>query len=104
MARRSRTRSRSRRETTASRRATTPRATERVDAPRASGYRARASGSVARSGYSRAAGAPSAALQRESLLERATVAKDFRRLGLTIAIAMVLLVVMGLLQGALLGR
>lgn len=59
---------------------------------------------VARAGYSRAAGAPSAALQRESLVERATVVKDFRRLGITIAIAMVLLVALGALQGALLGR
>jgi hypothetical protein len=104
MARRSRTRSRSRRETTASRRATTPRASEREDAPRPSGYRARASGSVTRAGYSRAAGAPSAALERESLVERATVARDFRRLGLTIAIAMLLLIGLGMLQGALLGR
>ncbi|HJW48962.1 MAG TPA: hypothetical protein VJ726_06060 [Candidatus Limnocylindria bacterium] len=102
MARRNRTRSRSRRETTASRRATSPRAPEREVAPRQSGYRAR--GSVPRVGYSRAAGAPSAALERESLVERANVARDFRRLGLTIAIAMVLLIGLGLLQGALLGR
>jgi len=59
---------------------------------------------VPRVGYSRAEGAPSAALERESLVERATVARDFRRLGLTIAIAMVLLVALGLLQGALIGR
>jgi hypothetical protein len=102
MARRNRTRSRSRRETTASRRATSPRAPERETATRPTGYRAR--GSVPRVGYSRAAGAPSAELQRESLVERATVAKDFRRLGLTIAVAMVLLVALGLLQGALIGR
>jgi hypothetical protein len=102
MARRNRTRSRSRREATATRRATSPRAPEREVAPRPSGYRAR--GSVPRVGYSRAAGAPSAALERESLVERTNVARDFRRLGLTIAIAMVLLVALGLLQGALLGR
>jgi hypothetical protein len=102
MARRNRTRSRSRRETTASRRATAPRAPEREVAPRPTGYRAR--GSVTRVGYSRAAGAPSAALERESLVERANVARDFRRLGVTIVIAMVLLVVFGLLQGVLLGR
>lgn len=102
MARRNRTRSRSRRETTASRRATSPRTPEREDAPRPAGYRAR--GSVTRVGYSRAAGAPSAALERASLVERTFVARDFRRLGITIAIAMVLLVVFGVLQGALLGR
>ena len=102
MARRNRARSRSRRDTTASRRATSPREPERDAAPRTAGYRAR--GSVARVGYSRAAGAPSAALERASLVERTYVAKDFRRLGLTIAIAMVLLVALGLLQGALLGR
>jgi hypothetical protein len=44
------------------------------------------------------------ALERESLVERANVARDFRRLGLTILIAMVLLIALGLLQGALLGR
>jgi hypothetical protein len=43
-------------------------------------------------------------LERESLVERANVARDSRRLALTIVIAMVLLVVLGLLQGALLGR
>jgi hypothetical protein len=43
-------------------------------------------------------------LERASLVERAYVARDFRRLGLTIVIAMVLLVALGLLQGALLGR
>jgi hypothetical protein len=102
MARRNRTRSRSRRDATASRRATSPREPEREGAPRTTGYRAR--GSVARVGYSRAAGAPSAALERASLVERAYVAKDFRRLGVTIAIALLLLVVLGLLQGALLGR
>jgi hypothetical protein len=102
MARRTRTRSRSRRETTASRRATTPRAPEREDAPRPAGYRAR--GSVTRVGYSRAAGTPSAALERASLVERAFVARDFRRLGVTVAVAMVLLVAAGLAQGAVLGR
>jgi hypothetical protein len=102
MARRTRTRSRSRRETTASRRATTPRAPEREDAPRLAGYRAR--GSVTRVGYSRAAGTPSAALERASLVERNFVARDFRRLGVTVAVAMGLLVAAGLAQGAVLGR
>ncbi len=102
MARRNRTRPRSRRDTLASRRATTPRAAGSDAAARPTGYRAR--GSVARVGYSRAAGAPSAALERASLVERTFVAKDFRRLGLTIAIVLVLLVVAGLIEGAVLGR
>jgi hypothetical protein len=102
MARRSRTRSRARRDTTASRPATSPRAAERDAAPRPSGYRAR--GTVTRLGFSRAAGTPSAALERASLTERAFVAKDFRRLGITVAIALVLLVVAGLIEGAILGR
>jgi hypothetical protein len=86
----------------ASRRATSPRPAERDVAARPAGYRAR--GSVTRLGYSRAAGAPSAALERASLIERAFVAKDFRRLALTIAIALALLVGAGLVESAILGR
>jgi hypothetical protein len=86
----------------ASRHATSPRPAERDTTARPSGYRAR--GTVARLGYARAVGAPSAALERASLVERNYVAKDFRRLGLTIAIATVLLIVAGLLQGSFLGR
>jgi len=102
MARRNRTRSRSRRDATASRRAATPRPVERDATVRPTGYRAR--GSVSRLGYSRAAGAPSAALERSSLLERAFVAKDFRRLGITVAISLALLVVAGLAESAVLAR
>jgi hypothetical protein len=102
LARRSRTRPRTRRDATASRRATSPRADEREAAPRPTGYRAR--GSTTRLGYSRAAGAPSAALERASLIERAFVAKDFRRLGITVAVAIVLLIVAGVIEGAILGR
>ena len=86
----------------ASRRAATPRPPERDVAARPTGYRARGSGT--RLGYSRAAGAPSAALERASLMERAFVAKDFRRLALTIAIALALLVGAGLVESAILGR
>jgi len=86
----------------ASRRATSPRPVEHDAAPRPTGYRAR--GSVTRLGYSRAAGAPSATLERASLMERAYVAKDFRRLGITIAIAIALLVGAGLIESAVLGR
>jgi len=86
----------------ASRRATSPRPAEREVAARPTGYRAR--GSVTRLGYSRAAGAPSAALERSSLMERAFVAKDFRRLAITVAIALALLVAAGLTESAILGR
>ena len=79
-----------------------PRPADRDIAARPTGYRAR--GSVARLGYSRAAGAPSAALERASLMERAFVAKDFRRLALTVAIALALLVAAGLSESAILGR
>jgi hypothetical protein len=102
LARRSRTRTRSRRDTTASRRATSPRPDEREAAPRPTGYRAR--GSATRLGYSRAAGAPSATLERASLVERAYVAKDFRRLAITVAIALALLIAAGLIESAILGR
>jgi hypothetical protein len=87
----------------ASRHATTPRSAEREAAPRtATGYRAR--GAVTRVGYSRAAGTPSAALERASLIERAYVAKDFRRLAITVVIALALLVAAGLIESAVLGR
>jgi len=86
----------------ASRRAATPRPPERDVAARPAGYRAR--GSVTRLGYSRAAAAPSAALERASLIERAFVAKDFRRLALTVAISLALLVAAGLAESAILGR
>ena len=102
MARRNRTRSRSRREALASRRAASPRPIEHDAAPRPTGYRAR--GSVSRLGYSRAAGAPSAALERASLMERAYVAKDFRRLAVTVAVALALLIAAGLIESAVLGR
>jgi hypothetical protein len=104
MSRRNRTRSRTRREAIASRRAASPRAAEHETAPRATGYRPRASGAAPRLGYSRAAGAPSATLERASVVERNYVVKDSRRLGITIAIAMVLLVAAGFAQGAILGR
>jgi len=103
MARRNRTRPRSRRDTVASRHATTARSAEREATPRTTtGYRAR--GTVTRAGYSRAAGTPSAALERASLIERAYVAKDFRRLAITVVIALALLVAAGLIESAVLGR
>jgi hypothetical protein len=86
----------------ASQHATSPRPVDRETAPRPTNYRAR--GSVTRLGFSRAAGAPSAVLERASLVERAFVAKDFRRLAITVVIALVLLVAAGLIESAILGR
>jgi hypothetical protein len=37
-------------------------------------------------------------------LERAFVAKDFRRLGITVAVALALLVAAGLVEGAIFAR
>jgi hypothetical protein len=37
-------------------------------------------------------------------VERAFVAKDFRRLGITVAIAIALLIAAGLIESAVLGR
>ena len=101
MSRRNRTRSRTRRGSETARRAAAPQqAPDREFAPRASGYRARATGS--RSGYSRAAGVPSATLERAATLERQFIVKDFRRLGIVVAIALALLIVAGLLETVLL--
>jgi hypothetical protein len=104
MARRNRTRSRSRREALAARRATTPRLVEHDAGQRPTGYRPRAAGAAPRLGYSRAAGAPSAALERASVVERAYVVKDFRRLSITVGLAMLLLIAFGLLQSSFLAR
>ncbi len=69
---------------------------------RPSGYRAR--GSMSRLGYSRAAGAPSATLERASLAERHFVVKDFRRLAITIVVALALLIAAGLVESAVFAR
>jgi hypothetical protein len=86
----------------AARHATSPRPPERDTTSRPAGYRAR--GTVARVGFSRAAGAPSAALERASLMERVFVEKDFRRLGITVAISLGLLIAAGVIESAILGR
>ena len=41
-----------------------------------------------RTGWSRAVGAPSGSLQRAAVLERVFISKDFRRLGLVVAVAL----------------
>ena len=57
-----------------------------------------------RTGYSRAAGAPSGPLDRSAVLERGFVMKDFRRLGIVVAIALALLIAAGALESILFAR
>jgi hypothetical protein len=59
-------------------------------------------GSSVRPGAPRAAGEPSAALEREAERERAFVTKDFRRIGIVVAVMVVLLIVSDLAVNALL--
>jgi hypothetical protein len=98
VAKKHRVRARSRRAVEASRRASSsarPVPAEREREPaRASTPRATRYGS--RSGTSRAAGAPSAALERAAAWERNYVTKDFRRMAIVVVIALALLVVAGI--------
>lgn len=63
--------------------------------------RATARGRVLRPGQPRAAGAPSAALEKAAAWERGYVVKDFRRLGITTVVMLVLLVAGGFAVNAL---
>jgi hypothetical protein len=74
--------------------------TEAVAAPRTTHRPVRGS----RTGYSRAVGVPSGALQRASLVERGFIVKDFRRLVLVVGVALVLLVVAGIAQSTIFAR
>ena len=96
MAKRHRTRARTRRGIEAARRTTTPRV-ERDEAPVTRSVAHRPSRS-SRTGYSRAAGAPSATLERAAQIERGFISKDFRRLGLVVGISLALLVVAGVVE------
>jgi hypothetical protein len=101
MAKRHRTRPRQRRPAeTAHRAAAAPRV-DREAAPiaRASAHRPVRARST---GYSRAMGTPSGALERAALVERNYISKDFRRLGLVVGVALALLVVLGFLEGIVL--
>jgi hypothetical protein len=100
MARRHRTRPRTRRSGETAHRAAAPRV-EREAAPvtRPAAHRT-ARGS--RTGYSRALGTPSAALERAAVLERNFIVKDFRRLGLVVGIALVLLIGAGAVESVIL--
>jgi hypothetical protein len=101
MAKRHRTRPRQRHSVDAAHRAVAPRADrEAAPAPRAAHRPIRGS----RTGYSRAAGAPSGALDRAAVLERGFIVKDFRRLGIVVAIALALLIAAGALESVLLAR
>jgi hypothetical protein len=59
-------------------------------------------GSPVRAGVARAAGEPSPVLEREAERERAYVTKDFRRIGLVVAVMLVLLVLSDIAVNALL--
>jgi hypothetical protein len=55
-----------------------------------------------RPGVARAVGEPSAVLEREAAQERAYVTKDFRRIGIVVAVMVVLLIVSDIAVNALL--
>lgn len=59
-------------------------------------------GSPVRPGVARAVGEPSAALEREAAHERAYVTKDFRRIGMVVAVMVALLIVSDIAVNALL--
>ena len=102
MAKRHRTRPRQRRTADATHRAMAPRPEREVVAtPRTSSHRPTRG---SRTGYSRAAGAPSGSLLRAAVIERGFISKDFRRLALVVGIALVLLVVAGFAESTLLAR
>ncbi len=109
MAKRHRTKARSRRAIETSRRSPAPapaphaerEAPTTTTAPaRRDAHRPAARG--ARGGYARALGNPSASLERAAVLERGFVVKDFRRVALVVAIALALLIVSGVLESVLL--
>lgn len=102
MAKRHRTRPRQRRAIDPAHRTATPRP-EREAAPvsRAATHRT-VRGS--RTGYSRAAGAPSNTLERAAVGERNFISKDLRRLSIVVGVALALLVVAGAAESMLLGR
>lgn len=99
MARRHRTRTRTRRGAETARTTAAPVRAEREEA-RTSRPAHRAVRS-SRAGTSRAMGAPSAALERSAVGERSFVLKDFRRLAVVVAVAVVILIIAGLLESVL---
>lgn len=98
MARRHRTRTRTRRGSETARTAPATVREEREESrPRAAVHRPQRS---SRTGWARAVGDPSASLERAAVMERGFVGKDFRRVALVVAISVVVLVVAGLLESA----
>jgi hypothetical protein len=59
-------------------------------------------GSPVRPGVARAVGEPSAILEREAVQERTYVTKDFRRIGVVVAVMVVLLIASDIAVNALL--
>ena len=100
MAKRHRTRPRQRRPAEGAHRTAAPRV-ERETTPvtRTTAHRP-VRGS--RTGYSRAMGTPSGALERSAVLERNFISKDFKRLALVVGIAIALLIVSGVVEGVVL--
>lgn len=100
MAKRHRTRPRSRRGIEAARRQSAPARVEREETavtrqPMHRPVR------TARAGASRAAGTPSASLERAAVVERNFIVKDFRRLGLVVGVGLVVLIAAGFVESAL---
>ncbi|HEY6957684.1 MAG TPA: hypothetical protein VI814_02550 [Candidatus Limnocylindria bacterium] len=104
MAKRHRTRTRTRRPVETTRRAPAPHAERETTAAAVAPARrdAHRPARTVRGGYSRALGEPSATLERAAVMERGFVVKDFRRVGLVVAISLVLLVVSGIVESTIL--
>jgi hypothetical protein len=101
VAKKHRVRARSRRAVEASRRASAVRPLTPEREPSRPVAPARPTRYGARTGTSRAVGAPSASLERAAAWERGYVTKDFRRMAIVVAIALALLVVAGLILNSL---
>lgn len=105
MAKRHRTRPRTRRAIESARRTPAPhveRETPPAAAPAAVRRDAHRPVRGTRGGYSRALGEPSASLDRAAVLERSFVSRDFRRVGLVVVVSLVVLVLAGFAESALL--
>jgi len=77
-------------------------ATTTTTATRRSYSGSQRAGSPVRPGVARAMGEPSAILEREAVEERTYVTKDFRRIGIVVAVMVVLLIASDIAVNALL--
>ncbi|HEY3218586.1 MAG TPA: hypothetical protein VGK15_05825 [Candidatus Limnocylindria bacterium] len=100
MAKRHRTRPRTRGSGESAHRAAVPRVDR--EAPPVTRPAAHRTVVRSRTGYSRALGAPSASLERAAVLERNFIGKDFRRLAIVVGVALVLLIAAGAVESVLL--